>query len=261
MSEHWVYLNDRFCLESQAMIPIHDRGFLFGEGIFTTIRIDQGNCEFFSAHLQRLQQQTAELGMICPFISLELIHQLIQKNQADQGIWRLKIIVTAQTLLMTLIPYVKHSNESVHLTCFPQPVERPTAGLKSLAYLDCLRVKQFAEHSGFTDAILANSQGILLETGQSNIFYIFEEVCYVPDFALPYLKGVFLQMLLSDLNCPIQGVNWRLEQLPAQAAIYICNSMTHVRPVTAIDQQQWLRQERWEKHFQEITIQALQMNS
>jgi branched-subunit amino acid aminotransferase/4-amino-4-deoxychorismate lyase len=260
MKERWVFLNGIFCLASQAQISIEDRGFLFGEGIFTTLRVHQGKCELFPLHCQRLKQQTAELNIAWQGIEKQIIQELITRNQADQDTWRLKIIVTALTLLLTLQPYLC-SLEPVTLAIFPQAMERPLAHLKSLAYLDSLHILQFGQRQGETDAIVANSQGVLLETGCSNIFWIEGDVCYIPDFQLPYLKGVFLQALLTVADFSIQFIQWKLEDIPLKASLYSCNALNHIRPVVRLEGKNQPRKEKWEKRLDQLTIQALQMNS
>ena len=85
MPDKWVYLNRSFVSEEKATISIHDRGFLFGEGIFTTIRICDGRVEFLQQHLSRLQEQALFLNMdISPF-NLDWIPELIEINQAKKG--------------------------------------------------------------------------------------------------------------------------------------------------------------------------------
>src|SRR5262245_40032202 len=96
MSEKWIWLNGEFCLEKDAFIPVTDRGFLFGEGIFTTIRVHDGKCELFHLHLQRLQRQAEVLDFDWNSLNFESIAELIERNQAWKGVWRLKIIVTVR---------------------------------------------------------------------------------------------------------------------------------------------------------------------
>ncbi len=90
MMERWVFLNGQICLEQDAKIPINDRGFLFGEGIFTTIRVRQGKCEFLQSHLKRLEEQAKNLNFDISHLQFDWISKIIQYNKAYEGIWRLK---------------------------------------------------------------------------------------------------------------------------------------------------------------------------
>jgi 4-amino-4-deoxychorismate lyase len=265
MNEKWVFLNGNFCLEKEAVIPITDRGFLFGEGIFTTIKVQQGQCELLKNHLQRLKQQAELLNFRWTPDSWGWILELIQRNRAYQGSWRLKILATIKeertvgNVLATLNLY-EETSEPCTLCLFPYPFESPLAHIKSLSYLDHLYVCSYARQRGHTDAITQTGDRFLLETGCSNLFWIDQGQCWVPDPQLPYLKGVFLQAILPHLSLPIQWIKATLDEVPSSASVYICNALTHVRPVLSIDQRSFRRNQGWERLLQKAAMQALQEN-
>lgn len=259
-NQSYVFLNGHFCRASEAHISIHDRGFLFGEGVFTTICLNQGNCELWPLHLKRLHEQAKILNFNCPDFLEASIAKLIQLNHAQTGMWRLKIILTALTTLITLKP-VEIFKTPITLAIYPFAVERPCAEIKSLAYLDSLFIQQFGQKSHCADALICNAQGFILETGSANIFWIYENVCYLPDFALPYLKGVVLQALLNAITFPIQYIYCTVDQIPSDACVYICNAIKHIQPVVAIGNRLFKRQILIENRLNQAFIQALQMNS
>ncbi len=258
-SEAWVFLNGEFQPEEIAKIPISDRGFLFGEGIFTTIRVHQGQCELFPGHLERLQSQARTLGFEFEMSNFDWIGELIKRNNASEGIWRLKIILTAScdnnsiklgTLLATLHPFQGKTSELCKLCLFPLPFVAPLAQLKSLSYLDHLYVRKYGEQQGCHDAIATSEQGFLLETGCSNLFWIDQGLLWVPDPKLPYLKGVFLQSILPQLPITVRPVEATLDDVPSTASVYMCNSLTHARPVLSIEQKSFPRNEQFEAMLQ-----------
>lgn len=269
MSEKWIWLNGEFYLEKNAFIPVADHGFLFGEGIFTTIRVHNGKCEFFYPHLQRLQRQAEALDFYWNSLNFEPIAELIERNQAWEGIWRLKIIVTvrekegrrnAGQVLALIHPAQDFSFTPCTLCLFPHPLESPLAHIKSLSYLDHLYVREYAKKRGFTDAITQMGNGVLLETGCSNLFWIDQGTCWIPDPQLPYLKGIFLQSILPHLALPAQFIKATRDQVPSSANVYICNALTHIRPVLSIDETYFSRSMQREELLQQAIAQALQGN-
>ena len=262
MYDKWVYLNGDFCLEKDAVLPVTDRGFLFGEGIFTTIRVHKGQCELFQGHMNRLREQAKALEINFDFSHFEWIEELIERNGAREGTWRLKIILTIKQeagfaapgiLLATLHSHQDQKSESCRLCLFPFPCESPLAHVKSLSYLDHLYVKNYAQRQGYHDAITTTGKGYVLETGCSNLFWIDQEgVCWFPDPKLPYLKGVFLQFILQNIPFPFRFVEATLDQIPLNACLYTCNALTHVRPVLSIGQQSFPRNSQWEEALQQI---------
>jgi 4-amino-4-deoxychorismate lyase len=269
VSEKWIWLNGKFCLEKEALIPVTDHGFLFGEGIFTTMRVQEGKCEFFPRHLQRLQRQAEALDLNWHSLSFKSISELIERNQAWKGIWRLKMIATVSekegkrevgNLLAMMQPAQDLTFAPCTLCLFPYPIESPLAHIKSLSYLDHLYVREYAKRRGFTDAITQMGNGVLLETGCSNLFWIDQEVCWIPDLQLPYLKGIFLQSILPHLTMPIHFIKATCAQMPPSASVYICNALTHIRPVLSIDDVSFPRNLQKEEQLQQATARALQGN-
>lgn len=267
MSEKWIWLNGEFCLEKKAFIPVTDHGFLFGEGIFTTIRVHDGKCELIHRHLQRLQHQAKELDFDWNFLDLEPIAELIERNQARTGIWRLKMIVTvggeegkrkAGNVLAMLQPAQDLTFVPCTLCLFPHPIESPLAHIKSLSYLDHLYVREYAKKREFTDAITQMRNGVLLETGCSNLFWIDRGTCWIPDPQLPYLKGVFLQAILPHLALPTQFIKATRDQLLPSASVYICNALTHIRPVLSINDAFFPRNLEREEQLRQATANAIE---
>lgn len=230
----WVFLNGYFYPEHRAYISITDRGFLFGEGVFTTIRVTNGRCEFLSEHLYRLKAQCRQLALSYQFIDVDWIDQLIALQQATSGTWRLKIIITAQTLLLTLHPFSSLANHPCHLCLFPFPLESPLAHLKTLSYLDRLIAKQYAKQQRADSAVICNKEKVMLEAAHANVFWFIDQRCFIPDPILPYLYGILIQSLSPYLPHPIVFVKSRLDELPAYANIYMCNTLHHLRPVLSI---------------------------
>src|ERR1700756_261441 len=100
-----VYYNGQFLPEEAARIPCTDRGFLFGEGVFTTVRVQKGRAEWLTRHFERLKDHSRQLGIESPILDEKMVAQLIRENRAVDGIWRLKIVVTQRSLLMLIKPY------------------------------------------------------------------------------------------------------------------------------------------------------------
>ena len=223
-----------YLYEKEALIPATDRGFLFGEGVFTTIRVNNGQCEFLKEHLVRLFSQATSLKIPLPIFKEESIKELIDHHSAHQGIWRLKIILTASVLRMSIEPYIP-SMKPVRLIAYPEPFYNPFGHLKTLSYLGPLMVRRYAEEHGYDDGIMTTPEGIVLEASSANLFWIHQKSCWIPERTLPYLKGIYLESILSSLLIPIKEVRMKLEEIPDEARVYYCNSLTHCRPVSAIN--------------------------
>ncbi|MFB3115096.1 MAG: aminotransferase class IV, partial [Nitrospirales bacterium] len=90
----WVYLNERFVEDHQARISVFDRGFLFGDGIFETLRVHNTYPLFLDRHLQRLRQscESIRLSLPTPEPPWEaLLRELVDRNHLEHTMIRITI--------------------------------------------------------------------------------------------------------------------------------------------------------------------------
>ena len=267
MNEKWVFLDGVFHKENDASIPVTDRGFLFGDGMFTTMRVHEGKGELLDAHFNRLCYQAATLQFDWIPFDRSAIAELVDRNQASIGTWRLKMIVTVKEdqgvrtvghRLMMMEKVQDLSFVPCSLSLFPYSIETPLAHIKNLSYLEHHFVRNFARQQGMDDAIVCTKEGVILETGCSNLFWIDQNKCFIPDLKLPYLKGVFLSSFLSHLSFPVAYVKATIDELPLTAHLYICNALTHIRPILSVGSLNFDRHDRYEEILRRATVQTLQ---
>jgi branched-subunit amino acid aminotransferase/4-amino-4-deoxychorismate lyase len=236
----WVYLNGEFVPASKACVSIEDRGFLFGDGVFTTLKVEEGMPEQWELHLERLFKQCAVLNIIPPKLSILIVQELIEKNRALSGIWKLKIIITGGkgsshhmrlrpygSFLAMLSPYTPNLHP-LRVCRYPYPIESPLARLKTLSYVQQLMVKQYALDREFDDALVVSSEGYVLESAFANVFWKEEGQLFTPSLSLPLLPGTRLQSLPALIESFIT-----YDQLLEKQEIYLCNSM-HVSKIAVL---------------------------
>jgi D-alanine transaminase len=84
-----VYVNGRYCPIEEATIPIMDRGFLFGDGIYEVTAVLEGRLIDNRPHLERLSRSLAEIGIVNPH-SLEewtaIQRELMARNSLREGL-------------------------------------------------------------------------------------------------------------------------------------------------------------------------------
>lgn len=248
-----VYLDGEFVLEHEAKISVMDRGFLCGDGAYTTIQVREGQPLFLKAHLRRLQENCAHLKIAPPFIEEGAIEELIEKNRAQEGIWRLKILITGGEdpemrlpersfghLVMALKPFVPLPMKPLRFTCFPIPFGLCHASFKSLAHLNRYYVMEYAHASQYDDAVTATESGILLEASFGNLLWVDEKTktAWTPSSTLPLHVGVTVSVLKEILRKDgyhIDEVKWTLKDVPEGIALFRVNTMSLIRPVACID--------------------------
>lgn len=251
-----VFWNGRFCPENDVKIAFNDRGFLFGDGVFTTLRLEDGTIEALDRHLNKFEEQCIYLGITPPKIDKRWLTELVAKNQALQGIWRLKILITGGSednlrltpnrpvgqLIITLKPYLGISYHPLRLSYYPFPIQSTTSRIKSLAFLERLMIKEYALRENFDDCIVRDAEGFLLETAYANLFWRIREQLYLPNPSLSYYSGVSLGRVIDAAKlCTLDICPIKAKEIPSDAQVYLCNSLIGICPVTLIEQQSFTR--------------------
>jgi len=119
-----VYYQDQFYPDDEVKISISDRGFLFGRGVFTSLRVCDGNIECVHRHLSRLKDNCKYLNIDPPDVKVDLLLDLVERNNAHTGLWRMKIIIS-EDLLVTLQKVKEELYPPCHLAIYPEPIHRP----------------------------------------------------------------------------------------------------------------------------------------
>lgn len=258
-----AFYNGQFLPSKELRLPINIRGFHFGDGVFTTIRVADGIAECLQRHLKRLQEHCQELGIFPPDIREEWIKEIIIRNHAQSGVWRLKIIITGgespsldmeprrhDGIIMMIKEYNTPPETPYRLTFFPQPVHKPTAHIKTLAYLDRLWIKDDAMKRGFHDAITMTSDKILLETSSSNLFWRHENHLFTPSKDLPLLPGISLSVISEAakvMGMQVHEVHATIDDIPHDSQVYVSNALIGFHPVDAIEERTFKRDTVWER--------------
>ncbi len=262
-----VYFEGAFMPEAEAKIPVTDRGFLFGDGAYATIQVRDGQPSFLETHLVRLEEQCSAFGLHVPPIVPDIVRELIRLNHAEEGIWRLKIIVTGGDrpdyclperegrVLMTLVPYDPPPFKPLKIGIFPHPFSLCHAYFKSLAHLNRFYVMEEARRQEMDDCLTLTEKGVVLEAAFGNIFWLIEDRLFTPSRSLPLYFGVTITKVLEEAEArgyQVEEVEVRFEELPDEAAFFRTNSMGGVRPVCQIGNKKGALDERpleWFSHL------------
>jgi len=258
-----VYLNGSYVEDHQASISIWDAGFLFGEGIFTTLRLIKGRPIGLENHCQRLNDQAAELAIPSNLSFTELqtiVSELVVKNKLEQCDSRLRITVTRgsnptqpmplsinenqpSTLLLTLSALPDGFDDELTdgikvITLGPDFTRHFRPDLKSLNYLPSLLAMREAQKQSCNEAIIFDENGFLTEAAMSNVFLCQSSGVLTPKNKGQILDGCTRQIiwkLARENQLSIQEKDLTREDLNSANEVFLCNSIREIVPVISID--------------------------
>lgn len=238
-----AWWNGRLVSLDEVRIEPGDPGFLMGDGLFETLRVDDGRPLDVDAHLDRLFAGLERTGIDLPEERSDLARAVAGvAEQAPRPVARMRITVTRQpTRLITAAPCTPPA-ESVDVILLPEPwidSRSPLAGLKSLSCQANRLALARAERAGAFEALLLNERGRLAEGSRSNVIVCVGGVgglageLVTPPLADGCLPGTVRRRLLESRLVKERSVG--LEELLGAREILLTNSLIGVLPVGRID--------------------------
>ncbi|MEJ2739535.1 MAG: aminotransferase class IV [Dehalococcoidia bacterium] len=252
-----VYLNGYLVSRDQARISPLDYGFLYGFGLFETMRAYSGRIFKLKNHLDRLEYAANNIGLQIDVPELqEATQDTLHANQLQDA--RIRITVSAgegetvpdpatcsnPTVMITAVhysPYPEQVYDRGFRTCISS-IRRnsgsPLAGLKSTNYLESLLARREARSSGFDEAILLNEKGLLAEASTSNIFIVSGGKLLTPGKQNGLLPGITRDIVLEmavQLGIDMAEQDIELDELVHAEEVFLTNSLIEVMPVNGVD--------------------------
>ncbi len=215
-----AYVNGRFLPLEVATVPVLDRGFLYGDGCFETLRVEQGRPGFWREHLRRLWS-TLEWLRIPPPRTPEqlamLVGSLIRRNRSGQSLLRLQV-TRGKGPRGDSIGKARSPSLALTQHPLPEPSRGRALALASLR-LDpasglgarklCGRAlwilgRAEAEDGGADEPLFLTCQGEVACAGSGNVFWQERDRLHTPPLSLGILPGITRQAVIA--LCRQEGV-------------------------------------------------------
>ncbi len=252
-----IYLNGRFMPIEEACVPVLDRGFIFGDGVYEVIPVYSRRPFRLPEHLERLQRSLDGIRLSNPLSEEEwvrLIGKLVEINEeADQSLY---LQVTrgaarrdlafppgaAPTVLMMSNPLV---------TSTPELVESGVAAvsaadnrwlrcnIKAISLLPNVLLGQLAVDAGAAETLLLRD-GFLTEGTASNIFVVRDDVLLAPPKDNLVLPGITYDVILElAASASFKTEVRRISEHEVRTAqeLWLTSSTKEVLAITHLDSQ------------------------
>lgn len=257
----FFYLNGRLVPEEEACISVLDRGLLYGDGIFETMRAYSGEVFRLRQHLQRLRRSAALIGLAIPMTDEQIAaaaHETLRLNCLEDAYLRITITrgtgplgldVSAcktPTFLIIARPLKLRSQQeydagvSLHISSVRRNLrEALDPAIKSLNFLNNILAKADATAAGADDALMLNHDGHLTECTASNIFFVREGTLCTPSPQCGILEGITrneVLLLAARAAVPVRQDAFTPQDILSAEEAFITNTTMEVMPVTRIGQ-------------------------
>ncbi len=254
------FLNGEYVNGEEAMIPASDRGFLYGDGIFETMRIYDGKVFLEDQHLARLFRGASLLQIPIEkdaFIYQQIIRNVIEKNNLQEGFLRLSVSrgigkrgllpqqCTSPAVLVTpnfLIPYKEEHYTKGFTAVIIKNTRRnpfsPLSKLKTFNYLDNILAKMETEERNADEGLLLNVFGNLAGGTVSNLFVVNNRTLHTPTVNCGILKGITRQKVIHlalGKNIQVKEKSLNPNQLYQAQEAFLTNSLMEIMPLVQVE--------------------------
>jgi para-aminobenzoate synthetase component 1 len=249
-----VWLNGGLRPLCGALVPVTDQGLLYGFGFFETLRVDRRRAPLLGDHLDRFAR-TWEALMPGPLPDLTweaVIDQVIAANGLQDRCAAVKILATRgsrawapwdHALMVMARPYT-HRLEAIHaeglaLGTYPDRRQTPLADYKTLNYLYYLQAGQWAQASGYNEALILNPDGSVSETNTAGLLLVEGR-----EVIRPRSPAVLPGVMAGAACRKLETWGYRIRTRPVVAAellaaeqVLAANALMGAVPVVSIDSQ------------------------
>lgn len=252
----------------QDYLAASDRATQFGDGCFTTARIESGVVCLLAAHICRLQDACEKL--LIPFTRWVELQNEMSRLAFGHPRGVLKVIISRgsggrgysgsacfePTRILSVSPYPAHYErwraDGITLALSPVRLGRNPmlAGIKHLNRLEQVLIRTHLERSDADEALVLDSDGWVTECCAANLFWRQGGDVFTPRLDQAGVSGIMRQFCLQQLahsGFHVVEVNAGEEALAMADEVLICNALMPVVPVRAYDSHRWTSRELY--HF------------
>lgn len=251
-----VFLNDSLVDTDKACVSTADSGFLYGAGLFETMRSYAGTVFRLTDHLDRLLSSAKALLIEHSYerqFLTEAVYKVLEANGLSSARLRLTLSAGARraagdkpkpTLLIAatkLQPYpTEYYKKGVLVVLCPvrQNVSDPTCGHKVTSYFSRMLALRQAHEKRAAEALWFTTDGRLAEGCVSNVFLVKDSTVLTPATSTPVLPGIARKTVCEiarSNNMELMEKGLSIDDMLAADEIFLTNVIMEIMPVVAVE--------------------------
>jgi branched-chain amino acid aminotransferase len=251
-----VYINGSLVPRSEARISVSDHGFLYGYGLFETMRAYNGTVFLLERHLDRLLKSAKSIGINLSGIDLSQackdtveanglqsarIRLTVSNGDSDALPWketdsRPTLVITARNY-QPFPPEVYEKGFRVGVSSYQRSRHSSLSGIKATNYLVNVLARHEATLNGLDEALLLNEDGYLTEGSTSNIFFVKSSGLVTPPLDSGILPGITRNLVIEiagKLGIKVTEENISLTDLSQFQEAFLTASTMEIMPLIMI---------------------------
>lgn len=254
-----IFLNDKIVKDTEGLLSTFDRGFLYGDGLFETLRAYEKKLFRLEDHVTRLSNSAQYFNIPFRYTSQQIrqiIEHLLTENNLKDAYIRMTLsrglgvngLIPTGTGTPTFAVHTKplpaypaslyKTGVSLIISRIRRSTTCPISCHKTLNFLTNYLIKREAAEKGAHDALVLNTDNHIAECAVSNIFIIDKNTVITPSSKANILPGITRKIILE--LCKENGIHaseelFGLERVFGASEVFITNSLMEIMPVSKID--------------------------
>jgi branched-chain amino acid aminotransferase len=253
-----IYLNNRIVTDAMAKISVFDHGFLYGDGVFETLRAYRGTVFLLEEHIERLFRSAGLIGLNINRSAKSIkkaVYDTLRANRLKEAVIRITIsrgagppgldpgLCRRGTFIIfarKCRPYPKSFYSRGTKIIIPDTrrnhIRAVNPAIKSLNFLNNIQAKREALKANAFEAIMLDYRGFLSEGTVSNIFFVKNDTLFTPSRDTGILQGITRQTILSivrESGIRVQEGRYKPARLYSADEIFLASTTMEVLPVAA----------------------------
>lgn len=250
----------RFVFHNQELLPVEktrwspgQAGLICGWGLFTTVKIVQGEAFAYERHWRRVEKDAGITRLPLSYSGAKVrvnLQEVIRANKVidgcariylvwnDVGMWKSDEQMAEVDLVITTSDLPAYP-ELVRLTVREQGrhAASPLAGVKTISWLNSVWAASEAQKEGFDEVVLLNERGEVSECTAANLFIVKNDKVLTPPLNSGCLEGVtrgVLMEIASEAGTSVGEQTLRLEDLLSADEVFVTSTNRNVIGVKEI---------------------------
>jgi len=254
-----LYLNGKLIPRTQAKLSPFNFGFLYGYGVFETMRAYNGSVFRLDSHLARLHAAAKTLGIANELSAFDLEKaclDVLKANKLSNARLRLTLTLGEGDIIpspdtcsgitvfidgrkLTPIPSKPYRmGYKAILSSSRRNSRSPLSRLKSTSYLENFLARQEAKDAGVDETVFLNERGFVCEGSRTNIFLMSCQMLITPSIESGALPGITRDVVLElakSLGITTLVKQAELGELFTASEAFLTSSTIEVMPLTRLD--------------------------
>lgn len=228
-----------------------ERAFAYGDGHFTTAKIQSGQVAYLDQHIERLIKANEQLKLpecdwsllkehlidVASYHEQAVVKVMITAGEGGRGYSRVgikqcNVYVSVSTFPLHYLAW-QEQGISIGFSEFKLASHTALVGLKHLNRIEQVMIRAELDDSEFQELIVCDHNGYIIEASCANLFWYKNDQWHTPKLASSGIEGIIRKSLIEQLKPEVQ--HFTCDDIADIESMFVCNSVMGIVPIKSLN--------------------------